>query len=54
MNVKYFLLFAVSLLFAMAANAQNQEPNKATAAVREFATGVEVRELSHHNPSLRS
>ena len=26
MNVKYFLLFAVSLLFAMAANAQNQEP----------------------------
>ena len=26
MNVKYFLLFAVSLFFAMAANAQNQEP----------------------------
>ena len=26
MNVKYFLLFAVSLLFVMAANAQNQEP----------------------------
>ena len=26
MNVKYFLLIAVSLLFAMAANAQNQEP----------------------------
>lgn len=26
MNVKYFLLFAVSLLFAMTANAQNQEP----------------------------
>lgn len=26
MNVKYFLLFAVLLLFVMAANAQNQEP----------------------------
>ena len=26
MNLKYFLLFAVSLFFAMAANAQNQEP----------------------------
>lgn len=26
MNVKYFLLFAVSLFFAMVANAQNQEP----------------------------